>query len=98
MYLIKNWTMWVVRQAVYNGFRFAVLEIRKVSSWQSRHDIRFVSPVVGILKFQMNPLSLGAEVEIRLPGPRKTIFLGNTSVLGIRALNNVRTWVTYWKR
>lgn len=41
---------------------------------------------------------LGVEVEIRLPGPRKTIFLGNTSVLGVRALNNVGTWVTYWKR
>lgn len=50
---------------------------------------------------------LDAEVEIRLPSrplsprslppPKKTIFLENTSVLGIRALNNVETWVTYWK-
>lgn len=43
---------------------------------------------------------LGVEVEIRLPSApplQKTIFLGNTSVLGIRALNNVGTWVTYWK-
>lgn len=41
---------------------------------------------------------LGVETEIRLPGFRKTIFLRNTSVLGVRALNNVGTWVTYWKR
>lgn len=56
--------------------------------------------MVGILKFQMNPLSPrwgGNTSSVGPPPLQKTIFLGNTSVLGIRALNNVGTWVTYWK-
>lgn len=78
----------------------AVLEIREVgvSSWQSGHDIRFVSPDGGDFQVPNESTISALRWKYVFLASRKTIFLGNTSVLGVRALNNVGTWVTYWKR
>lgn len=70
----------------------------EVSSWQSRHDIRFVSPDGGDFQVPNESTISALRWKYVFLASRKTIFLENTSVLGVRVLNNVGTWVTYWKR
>lgn len=80
---------WQIRQVGRNFF----LTVR------ARHSVRFADDGGDFEVSNESTISaLRWKYVFRRSPLQKTIFLRNTSVLGIRALNNVGTWVTYWKR
>lgn len=90
---------------IYNG-RFSLLlavsQIRQVGrnfflTVGARHSVRFADSGDFEVSNESTISALRWKYVFRRLPLQKTIFLRNTSVLGIRALNNVGTWVTYWK-